>query len=101
MRRRGPVATLAPGEVNHEVIANIDGSWRDCVVRGAIELTNGFERLHWDPSGEELKAKLFESPDLPDHWDRLDRFEGPDYRRLLIPVEIDRGMEIGYVYGRL
>ena len=31
--------------------------------------------------------KLFTSPDLPARWQRLDRFEGDGYRRILVPVE--------------
>jgi hypothetical protein len=27
------------------------------------------------------------SPELPEHWKRLDEFEGADYARILVPVE--------------
>jgi gamma-glutamylcyclotransferase (GGCT)/AIG2-like uncharacterized protein YtfP len=34
---------------------------------------------------------LFESADLPDHWSRLDEFEGPGYRRVVTQVRTSDG----------
>jgi hypothetical protein len=38
-----------------------------------------------------LPVKLFESPDPPAHWRRLDAFEGDAYRRVVVPVSVGDG----------
>lgn len=90
--------TLAPGEVNHHILEPIPGNWSRCVLRGAIDRSGSFPVFQWDPSGEALEAQLFESPELPDHWLRIDRFEGPRYKRLIVPAETERGIKMANVY---
>jgi gamma-glutamylcyclotransferase (GGCT)/AIG2-like uncharacterized protein YtfP len=90
--------TLAPGEVNHHVLEPIPGNWSPCVLRGVIDRSGRFPAFHWDPSGSELKALLFESPELPNHWPRLDRFEGAGYQRRIVPVETEAGIQMANVY---
>lgn len=41
------------------------------------------------PMGPEVMVQLFTSEDLPDHWDRLDAFEGDEYER--VPIDVDLG----------
>ena len=43
--------------------------------------------------------QVFVSPDLPAHWDRLDAFEGADYRRVLIEVATPDGPLEAYIYA--
>jgi hypothetical protein len=38
-------------------------------------------------------------PDLPAHWARLDAFEGADYGRVLVEVEIDGATVRGNIYA--
>lgn len=97
--------SLAPGRTNHHVIAELRGTWSDGYVRGQLHtsgwgITSGYSGLVPDERGERIPVKLFSSPDLPAHWQRLDDFEGPDYGRVLIPVEDERGVfAIGNVYA--
>jgi gamma-glutamylcyclotransferase (GGCT)/AIG2-like uncharacterized protein YtfP len=44
-------------------------------------------------------VNLFESADLPDHWGRLDAFEGNGYRRTPVDVETADGMVIAMIYA--
>ncbi len=86
--------TLAPGEVNHKILDGINGTWTDGFVRGSLLETGwgaplGFPALRWDPSRAGIPVKLLVSSDLRGHWDRLDEFEGEEYRRILVPVEED------------
>ena len=87
--------TLAPGEVNHHVIADLEGTWQDGVVRGELHHVGwgaeyGYPAMRWLPrTDNEIPVKLFTSSDLPAHWPRLDEFEGDGYRRVLVPVERD------------
>jgi len=97
--------SLAPGRSNHHVIADVRGTWRDVFVRGHLHssgwgVKSGYLGLIPNPDGERLPARLFSSPELPEHWRRLDEFEGPDYRRVLIDVEDEDGVfAIANVYA--
>jgi gamma-glutamylcyclotransferase (GGCT)/AIG2-like uncharacterized protein YtfP len=45
-----------------------------------------------------VTVQLLTSPDLPAAWDRLDRFEGEAYQRILVPVTTDTGRIIANIY---
>ncbi|MCK5439161.1 MAG: gamma-glutamylcyclotransferase [Gemmatimonadetes bacterium] len=90
-RRLAVYGSLAPGESNHRIVADLQGEWFDGVVRGHLVDSGwasglGYPALRWDPNGDDVPAKLFVSADLPDHWDRLDAFEGDHYQRDLVTV---------------
>jgi gamma-glutamylcyclotransferase (GGCT)/AIG2-like uncharacterized protein YtfP len=80
--------TLAPGHPNHDQLAGLVGTWQPCELRGRID-TRVHRVFTWDPRGAAVPAMLFTSDGLPEHWWRLDEFEGPDYRRILVPVFAD------------
>ncbi len=87
--------TLAPGESNHQVVADIDGHWVEAAIRGhrftaRWRDTPGYPGFRPDPDGPVVPALILVADDLPGHWDRLDGFEGPGYRRVEIDV-FDRG----------
>lgn len=89
--------SLAPGELNHDVLADLPGSWQDGIVTGMLHTTGwgaaaGFPALRWRAGGPPVPARLFVSDALPDHWPRLDEFEGAGYRRILVPVHDPDGV---------
>jgi gamma-glutamylcyclotransferase (GGCT)/AIG2-like uncharacterized protein YtfP len=90
--------SLAPGEPNHDVLADISGEWQQCYVRGAITISSGLRRLNWNPVNDEVAVNLFTSTGLPLQWQRLDSFEGTSYKRRLIPVRTDAHIQIANVY---
>lgn len=95
--------TLAPGKSNHGQLAGLSGKWSHGTVRGTLRpagwgVTHGFPGLIWNPSGDRVAVQLFESQDLERHWERLDAFEGEDYQRLLIPVELDGSLVAANIY---
>lgn len=95
-RRLAVYGSLAPGEVNHHVVAELPGSWREGVVTGTLRLTgsgaaHGFPALRWRAGGPPVPARLFVSEALQEHWGRLDVFEGAEYVRILVPVHDDVG----------
>lgn len=98
--------TLAPGRVNHNVVEHILGTWRDNVyVEG--ELVNsgwavefGYPMIRWKPAGSHVASYLLTSEMLPSYWRALDRFEGSEYCRILIPVFDQQGfVTVGNVYA--
>lgn len=90
--------TLAPGNVNHHIISDIQGYWEDCTVNGHVYEINGLPLFVWEPRGPSLKAQLFTSSVLPSRWKQIDEFEGYYYKRILIPVARNDGIAIANIY---
>jgi gamma-glutamylcyclotransferase (GGCT)/AIG2-like uncharacterized protein YtfP len=88
--RLATYGTLAPGRVNHHQLAGLKGQWQHGTVRGRLDAgwaaAHGYPGLVLDPLGPAVEVHLFESADLPDHWARLDAFEGSGYRRVVTQV---------------
>ena len=58
----------------------------------------GFPGLILDPLGPSVDVDLFESTDLPEHWARLDEFEGSGYRRVITTVNTEKGERSAWIY---
>lgn len=96
--------TLAPGRSNHHELAGLRGTWRAGTVRGHRIATGwgnglGYPALAPADDAPEVAVELFESSDLPAHWDRLDAFEGDMYRRLRVQVTTRDGAVEAWVYA--
>lgn len=101
--RLATYGTLGPGRSNHHEVAGLGGRWFEGVVRGILVESGwgaalGYPGLTLDPSGPEVPVQVLESADLPAHWDRLDAFEGPGYRRVTTAVRTPGGDVVANVY---
>jgi gamma-glutamylcyclotransferase (GGCT)/AIG2-like uncharacterized protein YtfP len=83
--------TLAPGRPNHHVVAPLGGEWTAGVIEGDLlpvgwgaEL--GYPAFRPRAGGDVLAVQVLAAPALEAAWPDLDRFEGPEYRRILVPV---------------
>jgi gamma-glutamylcyclotransferase (GGCT)/AIG2-like uncharacterized protein YtfP len=91
-RRLAVYGSLAPGESNHGQLSGLTGLWLTGLsVRGERRphgwgAALGFPALRWSPDGPSVAVQLFASDELPGQWDRLDRFEGPEYARIVVPL---------------
>ena len=95
--------TLAPGRVNHHQLSGLNGRWRQGTVRGWLRDAGwgaplGYLGLVLDSAGPLVDVYLFESSDLPDHWSRLDEFEGAEYRRVVTQVRTKDGDVPAWIY---
>ena len=90
--------SLRPGESNHRQLATVPGNWLDGTVKGRINQPGEYLEFTWDVSSPELAVKVLTSDRLCDHFDRLDEFEGEDYRRILVPVMIAEKVQICHIY---
>ena len=96
--------SLAPGKKNHHMMAGMEGTWRKAVLRGSLldrgwGAGQGFPGFVWDGTDSAVAAQVFTSNDLSQQWQRLDQFEGQEYRRVLVPVEVEEdGIEVCNVY---
>ena len=81
-RRLATYGTLAPGRINHHQVAGLAGEWTAGRVRGRLldegwGAALGCPGLILDPHGPTIPVEILTAADLPDHWARLDAFEGP------------------------
>ncbi|MEK9722945.1 MAG: gamma-glutamylcyclotransferase [Rhodospirillaceae bacterium] len=98
--------TLRPGQSNHDQLAGLNGVWVPGTVRGRVteavwQGNEGYPGIILDPDGGAVAVEVFESADLPNHWPRLDAFEGPGYRRTLVAVSTSEGEIEGSIYELL
>ena len=95
--------TLAPGRVNHHQISALAGNWKRGTVKGKLLSSGwaaalGFPGLILDPLGQLVDVDLLESTELPEHWARLDEFEGSGYQRVVTPVNTIEGERSAWIY---
>lgn len=92
--------TLLPGKPNHQIIADLKGEWVNGNIRGRIEVRDNLSVFFWDLNAELLKIQIFLSEQLPNEYDRLDKFEGALYNRIWILFETnDNEKHIGNIYA--
>jgi gamma-glutamylcyclotransferase (GGCT)/AIG2-like uncharacterized protein YtfP len=95
--------TLAPGRSNHRQLSSLRGEWSVGTVRGKLVdkgwgAALGYPALVLDANGDRIEVHLFKSADLPNHWRRLDDFEGSEYRRVPVQVETEEGFVDAWIY---
>lgn len=83
--------TLAPGQSNHHIVARLGGDWTDGVVEGDLFPVGwgailGYPAFRPRVGGAAVPVQVLTSPLLATAWPHLDRFEGPEYQRILVPV---------------
>lgn len=90
-RKLAVYGTLAPGRPNHHVVAPLGGAWSAGVIEGDLApegwgATLGYPAFRPRVGGPVVPVHVLTSPALVAAWPELDRFEGPEYRRILVPV---------------
>jgi gamma-glutamylcyclotransferase (GGCT)/AIG2-like uncharacterized protein YtfP len=95
--------SLAPGRPNHHQLAQLSGRWFSGRVKGRLVPKGwgaalGFPALVLAADGEDIEVQVFISSDLPQHWDRLDAFEGADYQRVCTQVWTASGRFDVWIY---
>ncbi len=101
--RLASYGSLAPGRVNHKQLAGLSGDWRRGTVKGRLVEVGwgsalGYPALVLDPQGTDVDVFLFESAELPEHWARLDEFEGSGYRRAIAQIQTAEGEVSACIY---
>ena len=83
--------TLAPGQPNHYVVEPLGGEWTDGLVEGDLlpegwGVALGYPGFRPRVGGDAVAVQVLTAPLLATAWPTLDRFEGPEYQRILVPV---------------
>ena len=95
--------TLAPGRANNHQLSGLRGRWIPGTVTGRLVAEgwgaeHGFPGLILGASEAKIEVSVFESLDLPNHWQRLDAFEGDGYRRVKTDVQTPEGLLPSFIY---
>lgn len=103
-RRLAVYGSLAPGQSNHHQLAGLAGEWRPGGVYGHLIASGwgaaeGYPGLRPAPSAPEVRVQVFISDDLPAHWARLDAFEGDEYERVAIEVDLGEESVTAQIYA--
>lgn len=90
-RRLAVYGTLAPGQPNYRVVSPLGGEWTNGLIEGDLfprgwGATLGYPAFRPRAGGGAVAVRVLTSRKLPAAWPDLDRFEGPAYVRVLIPV---------------
>ena len=83
--------TLAPGRPNHHVLAPLGGEWTDGLIEGDLiplgwGAALGYPGFRPRAGGDAVAVRVLSAPSLATAWPALDRFEGPGYERILVPI---------------
>src|ERR671911_1425157 len=83
--------TLAPGQPNHHVVAPLGGEWTDGLIEGDLLPVGwgaalGYPGFRPRVGGEAVAVQVLIASSMATAWPTLDRFEGPEYQRILVPV---------------
>ena len=89
--------TLRPGQPNHGILRDIDGSWTPVLLNGVLTET-GLPTFSFSTKGSAVEADLLISAELREHWSRLDEFEGSGYSRQLGLVWLEDSPQVANVY---
>ena len=103
VHRLATYGTLAPGRPNHHQLHGLEGRWFAGNVNGMLVHAGwaaglGYPALVLAPDGSDISVDVFESTDLPAHWERLDDFEGPAYQRVVTLVRTSTGYVDASIY---
>jgi len=95
--------TLAPGRPNHGQLVHLPGRWIPGLVRGRLLDAGwgadlGFPGLVLADDGDEVQVQILESESLATEWPRLDAFEGPGYRRVVVQADTATGPVAAHIY---
>jgi gamma-glutamylcyclotransferase (GGCT)/AIG2-like uncharacterized protein YtfP len=91
--------TLAPGQPNHHFLAPLGDEWTEGLIEGDLLPLGwgadlGYPGFRPRVGGDAVAVQVLTAPSLATAWPALDRFEGPGYERILVPVfgtEMDPG----------
>ena len=86
--------SLRPGKENAHVLRDLHGTWDDGYVHGTLHASGwgailGYPALRLRDDGDPVPVHVLSDERLPEHWTRIDTFEGQEYCRVLAPVYRD------------
>ncbi len=96
--RLAAYGTLRPGQSNFKIVSEISGQWLPGIIRGSVREVAGYPAYTWNQEGEKVTVDVLISDQLVKEYPRVDEFEGPNYKRTLVPVLMDDCYHVCNVY---
>ena len=96
--------TLAPNCPNEHILKPLNGSWQEAFVFGELKEEGwgagmGFPGILLTNTKKVVKGQIFTSSNLSEHLDMLDKFEGEDYKRVVVQATLeDNSIVQAYIY---
>lgn len=88
--------TLCPGRENQHILQSIGGEWLKGGVRGVVHTLDwgpdiGLPAIVLDSTASIVEGYVFKTEKLAQNWEMLDDFEGMQYERVKVDVELESG----------
>ncbi|KAA8732782.1 gamma-glutamylcyclotransferase [Acinetobacter qingfengensis] len=88
--------TLRPNHENAHILKHIEGTWQKGFVHGVVHILDwgpdqGLPAIVLDEQAERIEGYVLSSDKLVEHWEMLDEFEGFQYKRVRVDVELESG----------
>ncbi len=88
--------SLQPGGDNAHILSDLSGHWEPGVVHGTLMSEGwgadlGYPGIVLDDNGPRVAGFVFSSVELGTAWKMLDEFEGQEYERQSVSVELQSG----------
>ena len=96
--------TLKPDESMGHMLKAIGGTWEKATVQGKYIEAGSIQGFDYPgiilrDSGEDINGYVFISDNLSNHWNEIDAYEGPFYRRVVTRATIADGRTVDtFVY---
>jgi hypothetical protein len=84
--------------MNEDVLVDARGTWAAAIVHGVVADWHGYPILRTAAEAGRVAVMVLTSDDLPRLWPRLDRFEGPAYRREWIVYDCGGSLGVASCY---
>ncbi len=94
--------TLRSGKSNATILDSYRNNSKNVSIWGFIEIENElpYYTFSISSSQNEIQAELICSKELHNKFDKIDEFEGSNYRRIKVPFKNGNEVEIGNVYEK-
>lgn len=96
MNRLFVYGTLRPNQENAHILEGIGGTWQKGYVNGVVHILDwgpdqGLPAIVLDRAAPKVEGYFFSTDELIEHWASLDEFEGMQYQRVTVKVELESG----------
>ena len=96
--------SLQPGMQNESILKNLNGNWKKGFVLGELLNINsgenyGYPVLKINKIGSKIYGMVFESYEIKNKIEEIDKFEGENYKRIIGEVYLESGLKKeAYIY---
>ena len=96
--------TLQKGKQHQSILGKIKGKWKKGYVKGKLYNISsgpdyGYPGLKLDSKGLKIYGMIFQSKNLENYIEKIDKFEGNNYKRVISKVFLKNGSIINsYLY---